>query len=101
VKLKDKEETLEPRRIYIHGRPGVGKTTLCKKAVHDCLHQGVWKDLFDRILWIPLRNLTSHNNEYDLAKLLRDEFFSQCVEEDKTNFTKAIINECEHDGKEH
>jgi hypothetical protein len=46
-----------PRRILIRGRAGVGKTTLCKKIVHDFLHQRMWADLFDRIIWIPLRRL--------------------------------------------
>lgn len=81
---RDNEEPLNPRRIYIHGRPGVGKTTLCKKVVYDFLYKAMWKELFDRILWVPLRNITSHDNEYELAKLFRDVFFSQCVEEAKT-----------------
>ncbi|PTB71342.1 hypothetical protein M440DRAFT_1473650 [Trichoderma longibrachiatum ATCC 18648] len=48
-----------PRRIFIRGRAGVGKTTLCKKIVHE-FQRGTWTEwnkLFDRILWVPLRNL--------------------------------------------
>ncbi|KAI1179015.1 hypothetical protein F4777DRAFT_535283 [Nemania sp. FL0916] len=56
----------KPRRILIHGRAGVGKTTLCKKIVHDFINGKIWKTLFVRVLWIPLRELkkegyTKHN----------------------------------------
>ncbi|KAK2596797.1 hypothetical protein QQS21_006126 [Conoideocrella luteorostrata] len=51
------------RRIIIYGQAGVGKTTLCKKIVHDFIHgkesalHQAWAPLFDRLLWVPLRNL--------------------------------------------
>ncbi|KAF3760103.1 hypothetical protein M406DRAFT_75454 [Cryphonectria parasitica EP155] len=40
--------TKPPRRILIRGRAGVGKTTLCKKIVHDFLSTDRWKALFNR-----------------------------------------------------
>ena len=43
---------IQPRRILIRGRAGVGKTTLCKKIIHE-FTQGTWvqwSNLFDRIL---------------------------------------------------
>ncbi|KAM0226847.1 hypothetical protein ACHAPO_012032 [Fusarium lateritium] len=68
----------KPRRILIRGRAGVGKTTLCKKMVHDILNQGMWKSMFDRVLWIPLRNLKNRRGcGYNLRSLFYDEFFSQ------------------------
>jgi len=68
-------ETIEPRRILIRGRAGVGKTTLCKKIVYDFTY-GTWKDLFDRILWIPLRNLKGWApSEYNLEQLFYHEYF--------------------------
>jgi hypothetical protein len=48
---------ISPRRILIQGRAGVGKTTLCKKIVHDFLYQGMWQEHFNMLLWIPLRSL--------------------------------------------
>ncbi|KAI0099572.1 armadillo-type protein [Hypoxylon sp. NC0597] len=51
--------TKKPRRILIRGRAGVGKTTLCKKIVYDFNHGNIWKNLFKRVLWVPLRNLKS------------------------------------------
>ncbi|EEA18489.1 conserved hypothetical protein [Talaromyces marneffei ATCC 18224] len=68
-----------PRRILIRGRAGVGKTTLCKKIVHDFLHQQLWADLFDRIIWIPLRRLKGMS---DLDEFFRQELFKHEAERD-------------------
>ncbi|OKL55213.1 hypothetical protein UA08_09516 [Talaromyces atroroseus] len=62
-----------PKRILIRGRAGVGKTTLCKKIVHDFLHDKLWGELFDRIFWIPLRSLKGKSS---LEELLPYEYFS-------------------------
>lgn len=48
---------IRPKRILIQGRAGVGKTTLCKKIVYDYLYHAMWKDVFDWVLWVPLRKL--------------------------------------------
>ncbi|KAJ5722866.1 peptidase C14 [Penicillium malachiteum] len=67
---------IEPRRILIRGRAGVGKTTLCKKMIYDftCTTETVsnvsWKKLFDRVLWVQLRSLKDFpNTEYNLESL--------------------------------
>ncbi|EED11927.1 hypothetical protein TSTA_111040 [Talaromyces stipitatus ATCC 10500] len=62
-----------PKRILIRGRAGVGKTTLCKKIVHDFLYKKMWEELFDRIFWIPLRSLRGKSS---LEELLSQEYFS-------------------------
>ncbi|KAL3451388.1 hypothetical protein BJX65DRAFT_321315 [Aspergillus insuetus] len=36
-----------PKRVVVEGRAGVGKSTLCKKIVHDYLYQGMWHQYFD------------------------------------------------------
>ncbi|RKL28158.1 hypothetical protein BFJ72_g12618 [Fusarium proliferatum] len=65
-----------PRRILIRGRAGIGKTTLCKKMIHDFMRNGMWNSLFDRALWIPLRNLKQRPSAgYNLSKLFDHEFF--------------------------
>ncbi|KAI0543783.1 hypothetical protein F4679DRAFT_567400 [Xylaria curta] len=72
---RDEEGKRRPQRVLIRGRPGVGKTTLCKKIVHDFIHRQQWNDLFTRLLWIPLRNLENYQGGYSLTTLLREEFF--------------------------
>ncbi|KAK4107003.1 hypothetical protein N656DRAFT_849775 [Canariomyces notabilis] len=81
-KARDGEERL-PRRILIRGRAGVGKTTLCKKIVYEFTHGEQWqewRDLFDRVLWVPLRNLKRDERRriagYDMPDLFRHEYFS-------------------------
>ncbi|KAL7824146.1 NACHT domain-containing protein [Trichoderma gracile] len=48
-----------PMRILIRGQAGVGKTTLCKKMVHDFLYKGMWAEMIDRVIWVPLRQIKS------------------------------------------
>lgn len=74
---------VEPRRILIRGRAGVGKTTLCKKMVYDFTYgtqtelYRLWTKLFDRVLWVPLRNLKSrHTDGYTYNDLFYHEYFS-------------------------
>ena len=71
-KLRNGEKNI-PKRILIQGQAGIGKTTLCKKIVH--LHQcGVWKDRFDAVLWLPLRQLRSFS-ALNIEDLLHEKYF--------------------------
>ncbi|KAF4337556.1 peptidase C14 [Fusarium beomiforme] len=73
--------TTRQRRILIRGPAGVGKTTLCKKIVHDFYDHGMWKALFDRVLWVPLRKLkTRRDSQYNLGEFFYTEYFSQHME---------------------
>lgn len=67
------DRVMQPSRILIRGRAGVGKTTLCKKIVYE-FYQGTWSkwsEPFDRVLWVPLRNLKSKPKDgYNLKGLL-------------------------------
>ena len=65
-----------PKRLFIEGQAGIGKTTLCKKMVYDYIHSNVWIDLFDRLIWIPLRKLRNQLKPgYSLKDLLYNEYF--------------------------
>ncbi len=65
-------------RILIQGRAGIGKTTLCKKLVHE-YQKGLWQDRFDAVLWLPLRELKTYDT-YRLEELLKHKYFSQHTE---------------------
>lgn len=79
-KIGDQEKI--PRRILIWGRAGVGKTTLCKKLVQEFTHGtnkdfSTWRQLFDRVLWVSLRNLKrQREDKYNLGSLFTQEYFS-------------------------
>ena len=65
-----------PKRLFIEGQAGIGKSTLCKKMVYNYIHYNIWIDLFDRLIWIPLRKLKSQfKPEYSLKDLLYKEYF--------------------------
>ncbi|RDW58024.1 hypothetical protein BP6252_13435 [Coleophoma cylindrospora] len=67
---------ITPRRILIRGDAGVGKTTLCKKIVHNYINDKVWQDLFDYLLWIPLRQLKGKSKPtYNLEELIHHVYF--------------------------
>ncbi|KAI8600003.1 NACHT domain-containing protein, partial [Dissophora ornata] len=73
-KLRDGNENI-PKTILVQGRAGIGKTTLCKKLV--LAHQtGLWRDRFDAVLWLPLRQLKAFKS-HTLEGLLREKFFTQ------------------------
>ncbi|KAI0902005.1 armadillo-type protein [Annulohypoxylon nitens] len=72
----DKKKSERPRRILIRGAAGVGKTTLCKKIIHDFTQGKIWNGLFRRVLWVPLRNLRSKKLP-NFESLLYHEYFNR------------------------
>ncbi|OAA43803.1 pfs domain containing protein [Metarhizium rileyi] len=56
IQIKDKKPP-DIKRVLIRGQAGVGKSTLCKKMVHEFIHHGMWSEVIDRIIWLPLRKL--------------------------------------------
>jgi len=62
-----------PKRILVQGRAGIGKTTLCKKLVH-VYQSGLCWDLFDAVLWLPLRQLRGSKSR-TLEGLFREKLF--------------------------
>ena len=86
---------IKPRRILIRGRAGVGKTTLCKKMVHEFArcseHFRKWHELFDRVLWVPLRRLKEWSpTQYDLEELFSHEYFAQQDRETRATLAKEL-----------
>lgn len=71
-------ESHKSRKVLIRGRAGVGKTTLCKKIVHDFVHGDLWKGRFDRVFWLPLRELKSkkHDQTKNIGDLIYNQYLS-------------------------
>ncbi|KAF8943603.1 hypothetical protein BGZ47_005248, partial [Haplosporangium gracile] len=78
-----------PKRILVQGRAGIGKTTLCKKLVHE--HQnGLWEDCFDAVLWLPLRQLRGSTSR-TLQSLLREKFFdTQLLDREQEELARTL-----------
>ncbi|KAF9946612.1 hypothetical protein BGZ72_000184, partial [Mortierella alpina] len=86
-KLRDGKED-SPKRILVQGRAGIGKTTLCKKLVHA--HQtGLWRDCFDTVLWLPLRQLKAFKVR-TLEGLFREKFFIQGLDQEGVALAHAL-----------
>jgi GTPase SAR1 family protein len=96
---------LRPRRILIRGCAGVGKTTLCKKIVHDFITEGMWQNLFQRVIWVQLRDLKTMPKPYTLDGMLREIFFwegpsrdslsgalARCMDEDQSRETLFLLD---------
>ncbi|KAK0631109.1 hypothetical protein B0T17DRAFT_607771 [Bombardia bombarda] len=94
-------KTIKPRRILIRGRAGVGKTTLCKKIVYEFSRRSEefrhWNQLFDRVLWVPLRKLKELPPEqYDLEGLFYYEYFAQQKHEIRTTSVNELRRSVEN-----
>ncbi|KAF9975373.1 hypothetical protein BGZ75_000557, partial [Mortierella antarctica] len=86
-KLRDGKEDI-PKTILVQGRAGVGKTTLCKNLVHA--HQtGLWKDRFDAVLWLPLRQIKAYRSR-TLEGLFREKFFTHGLDQDGLALTHEL-----------
>ncbi|MBF5058954.1 NACHT domain-containing protein [Candidatus Neptunochlamydia vexilliferae] len=81
-RLKNKSK----KRILVLGAAGVGKSTFCQNASYQWAKKGLWKDTFDLVLWLPLRELEGYSGEniyqilekecglsHNMSQLLKDE----------------------------
>ncbi|KAG0039310.1 hypothetical protein BGZ83_002840, partial [Gryganskiella cystojenkinii] len=94
--LRDGQENA-PKRILVQGRAGIGKTTLCKKLVHAHQH-GLWRDLFDFVLWLPLRQLRGSKSR-TLEDLFREKIFiAQDFNQEQAALAHALTD-CAQKGK--
>ncbi|KAK7996439.1 hypothetical protein PG989_004479 [Apiospora arundinis] len=84
--------SIAPKRVLIRGKAGVGKSTLCKRIVFDHIHKGMWDDIVDRVIWLPLRELKGRDPwTFGLQELLLARYFSGS--EDKKLLVDALCDE--------
>lgn len=72
LKKKDTTTTIRPKRILIHGRPGVGKSTLCRRLMQEYSLNKELRNQFALVLQVPLWKL---GNISTLAGLFYEEYF--------------------------
>lgn len=73
----------------------MGKTTMCKKIVHDFYQNALWRNLYDRVVWIPLRKLSLEENQTcDIVELIRKEYSLNVGEKNLTEKLKEAIIDC-------
>jgi GTPase SAR1 family protein len=88
-------QKVQPRRVLIRGRAGVGKTTLCKKMVREFQTPEFrnWNNLFDRVLWMPLRRLKEWSKPPDnLEKLFIKMYFNQKIKAKRATLAQALCD---------
>ncbi|KAK9446277.1 pfs domain-containing protein [Metarhizium brunneum] len=68
-----------PKRILIHGLPGVGKTTLCKQILDEYGRKEVLGTMFSWVLWVPIRKVGLNDS---LKSFFRSEYFHGKLHED-------------------
>ncbi|KAI8599787.1 hypothetical protein EDD21DRAFT_432307 [Dissophora ornata] len=79
------EQLFDKRKLR---RARIGKTTLCKKLV--LAHQtGLWRDRFDTVLWLPLRQLKAFKSR-TLEGLLRKKFFAKGLDQEGAALARAL-----------
>ncbi|KAI4190313.1 MAG: hypothetical protein LQ346_004937 [Caloplaca aetnensis] len=69
---KIKNKTIRPKRILIQGKPGIGKTTLCRRLMYEYLWNEGLRTKFDLVVRIPARKL---EHSVDLGSLFFEEYF--------------------------
>lgn len=89
-----KKQGKNTRRIAIIGCAGIGKSTLCQYIT--CLHAlgKLWKNEYDAIFWIKLRELNEINfsaqRQYDLEEIILRTCFRQYNSCDVPEFNQFI-----------
>ncbi|MGZ3633610.1 MAG: NACHT domain-containing protein [Parachlamydiaceae bacterium] len=86
-----------PKRLLILGRAGIGKSTLCQYLTHQWWgNDGVWKNRFDLVVRINLRNLTKDNypsKKVSLEEMIVSECFQITSEEkEEIKHVKKVLN---------
>ena len=79
--FKPHEECSNPRKVLIEGKPGMGKTTYCKKLVYDwATRKPVTEDIFpnfDAVLLLKCRDIKSN-----IWEAIDDQLLPRNIQED-------------------
>ena len=94
--FKPHEECSQPRTVLIEGKPGMGKTTYCKKLVYDwATGKQQEEDCFPRFETVLL--LKCRDMQSDLWEAIDDQLLPRKVEEDVRERFFAFIRQNQSD----
>ncbi|KAI3334262.1 hypothetical protein F4824DRAFT_219394 [Ustulina deusta] len=60
------DKKIRPRRVFIQGRPGVGKTTLCRRIMYEYFWHNNLRRKFDLVVRVPVRKIERFADLADL-----------------------------------
>ncbi|KAL9039866.1 MAG: hypothetical protein Q9180_002273 [Flavoplaca navasiana] len=63
---------VRPKRVLIQGKPGIGKTTFCRRLMYEYLWNKDLRTKFDLVVRIPARKL---DGSVDLRRIFFEEYF--------------------------
>jgi hypothetical protein len=96
-RLQKNDTIAQPKQVFIEGQAGVGKTTLCKRTTHDFLYNGLWKDYFDWLIWLPLRKLKEQPSTlFDLKGLFAYQFLSDQFDQHRDLLAEFMWKEADN-----
>lgn len=84
---KVKHKIIRPKRILIQGKPGIGKTTLCRRLMYEYLWNKDLRTKFDLVVRIPARKL---ERSRDLRTLFFEEYFEDAPNGHK--LSEVLVN---------
>ncbi|MGA8163913.1 MAG: NACHT domain-containing protein [Waddliaceae bacterium] len=91
--LKHPQKNTPCQKLLLLGRAGIGKSTLCQKITHMWATEGLWRDRFLYLFWIPLRNLTENrypHGRHFLENILAGECFLPQSREEELHLIQDI-----------
>ncbi|EXM15005.1 hypothetical protein FOTG_16623 [Fusarium oxysporum f. sp. vasinfectum 25433] len=87
--LEDIKE-IRPNRIFIRGKPGVGKSVLCRRIMYEYSWHQMLRSRFELVILIPVRKLDIK----DFSRILFEEYFRAVVKgREMSEFLKNLILE--------
>lgn len=87
-----------PKSIFLLGRAGIGKTTLCRYQAYRWATNTLWQDQFNWVFSFRLKEIAHRydsKSECTLPKLLHNEYFAKLgwTEEKSTRFWQLLLEQ--------
>jgi HEAT repeat protein/V8-like Glu-specific endopeptidase len=81
------------QRLLIIGRAGSGKSTLCQHIAHQWAEGKLWKEKFDALFWVPLRQLQHAHSAETVSSFI---FHHCCHDKSENLYANDFANYLKH-----